>query len=197
MKIYASARRQRGDGLHLDRGRLGPDHREDVRARLRPGRGQGPVALVARRECRPALRPFGQLLPHPPRPGLADVGHRHPRSGGRHARRAGRRRRCDGVAPAKDDGLAARRDRHHARRRQIRRRLAHPWRPCRQCRHVPQRRRADPESRIRVGVLPAAEAVQRRASGAPARRRSRCLRRRRGDDPLHTRPYARASGACW
>ena len=81
--------------------------------------------------------------------------------------------------------------RHH-----LGRGLAHPWRPCRQRRHVPGLDAADPEGRGRLGVRRRqAGAVQEGSADQAAERRPRRVRRRQRRHPVDAGPYAGASVA--
>ena len=113
--------------------------RQALRHRLRRCARRRPVALVARDQCRRAARHLGQLLPHPARQGLAALGHRHRRRRRRQA--SGRERRPErhaGLAPPHDARRRAGRAAPRAGRHPLRRDVAHPSRPYRQCRTFPQ-----------------------------------------------------------
>ena len=137
---------------------------------LRGGRRRRHLALVAGRERRQVDGFRRQPLPDQARPGLDAVGHRIGRRHRRHARgSAAGGSAHDPLAAAEDARLAARGTRRQTGRHQIRRRLAHPSRPYRQCRHVPAEHAAGPEGRVRL-ALAGRSALQAGPSRHQARR---------------------------
>src|SRR5512134_3886079 len=110
------------------RGREG-DRAAHVRPQLRRIGDERRLALVARREPRPAVDVQQQLLPDPARQGLDAVGLGAVRRDRRDARRPGRAGRCAAHEDAQDARLSARGSGREDDRRQLRRVLALPSRP--------------------------------------------------------------------